>query len=72
MPELMLSWEWMSIYALRNHLYAFWLALPGFILKLLKWDTNFMIVNSMYIMQCIAWTFGDFYFYRLAEVLGGK
>lgn len=68
----MLSWEWMSIYALRNHLYAFWLALPGFILKLLKWDTNFMIVNSMYVMQCIAWTFGDFYFYRLAEVLGGK
>ena len=62
----------MPIYALRNHLYAFWLAIPGFFLKLVHWDTNFMIVNSMYFMHCIVWTFGDFYFFRLAQTLAGK
>ena len=27
--EILLSWEWYSFYALRNHLYPFWLSLPG-------------------------------------------
>lgn len=70
--EIMQTWEWMTTYALRNHLYAFWLALPGFILKLMHLDSNFLIVNSMYAMHCIVWTFGDYYFYQLAKIIGGK
>lgn len=62
----------MTIYALRNHLYAFWLALPGFLLKLLYLDSNFLIVNSMYVMHCIVWTFGDYFFFHLARTIGGK
>lgn len=70
--EIILSWEWMPIYALRNHLYPFWLALPGFALKFFRIDTNFLIVNSMYFMHCIVWTFGDYFFYHLARTLAGK
>lgn len=70
--EILLSWEWMNIYALRNHLYPFWLALPGFAFKMLNIDSNFLIVNSMYFMHCIVWTFGDYFFYHLARTLGGK
>ena len=70
--EILLSWEWMNIYALRNHIYPFWLALPGFFLKMLSLDSNMLIVNSMYFMHCTVWTFGDYFFYHFAKALGGK
>jgi hypothetical protein len=70
--EIIQSWEWSKVYGLRNHLYPFWLAIPGFFLKLLRLDYNFLIVNSFYLMHCIVWVFGDLYFYRIARILGGK
>ena len=39
---------------------------------MLSLDYNFLIVNSFYLMHCIVWVFGDLYFYRLANILGGK
>ena len=70
--ETLLSWEWMSVYALRNHLYPFWLAIPGFILRLLNLDYNFIVVNSMYFMHMLVWSYGDYFFYHLTTMLCGK
>ena len=70
--EILLSWEWFNFYALRNHLYPFWLSIPGQLFKVLGCDTNFLVVNSMYVMHCVVWTFGDYYFYRLVKTLAGR
>ena len=70
--ELLLSWEWYSFYALRNHLYPFWLSLPARVLKLIHIDSNFLVVNSMYIMHCVIWSFGDYYFYKLVKLMAGN
>jgi len=35
-------------------------------------DTNFLLVNSMYFMHVIVWSFGDYYFYKLVKLLVGK
>ena len=32
--DIILSWEWNSLYALRNHLYPFYLSIPGRFLKM--------------------------------------
>lgn len=69
--EILLSWEWYPFYALRNHLYPFWLSLPVRVLKMLYLDSNLMVVNSMYLMHCIVWSAGDYYFYKLAKNIGG-
>ena len=34
-------------------------------------DTNFLLVNSMYFMQVIVWSFGDYYFFKLTKLLAG-
>jgi hypothetical protein len=70
--EILLSWEWYGFYALRNHLYPFWLSLPGQVFKILGCDTNFLVVNSMYVMHCIVWSFGDYFFYKLVKTLAGR
>lgn len=70
--EILLSWEWFSFYALRNHLYPFYLSIPVHILKLLSIDTNFLVVNSMYAMHCLIWTFGDYFYFHLASSLVNK
>lgn len=70
--EILLSWEWYGFYALRNHLYPFWLSLPSQVFKLLGCDTNFLVVNSMYVMHCIVWSFGDYFFYKLVKILAGR
>lgn len=70
--EIVLPWEWHGFYAIRNHIYPFWLAIPGLMLKTLQIDSNFLVVNSMYFMHCILWVFGDYYFFHLAKTLGGK
>jgi hypothetical protein len=70
--EPILSWEFNNKYSLRNHLYPFWLSLPVFIFKWIGLDTNFLVVNSMYAMHCVLWTFGDYFFYHLVKSLTGK
>ena len=60
------------MYSLRNHLYPFFLAIPGSILQVIKLDYNLLIVNSFYFMHCLVWVFGDYYFYRLTKLIGGK
>lgn len=35
-------------------------------------DTNFLLVNSMYFMHVVVWSFGDFYFYKLVKLLVGS
>lgn len=70
--EILLSWEWFNFYALRNHLYPFWLSLPAHIMKLLRIDTNFLVVNSMYFMHCILWSFGDYFYFYLVKTLAGR
>lgn len=70
--EGLLSWEWFSFYALRNHLYPFWLSLPSHLLKLLGIDTNFMVVNSMYFMHCVLWAFGDYFYFYLVKTIAGR
>ena len=70
--EILLCWEHDSRYALRNSLYPFWLALPARLLRLLSMDTNFLVVNSMYFMHCIVWSFGDYFYFHLVKLLAGK
>ena len=70
--EINLSWEFNNKYSLRNHLYPFWLSMPTFLLRSVGWDTNFLVVNSMYAMHCVLWTLGDFYFFHLVKVLAGR
>ncbi len=36
--EMLLSWEWFEAYALRNHLYPLYLAIPTYILKFINLD----------------------------------
>ena len=61
--EMVLSWEWNTYYALRSHIYPFYLALPAYALKMLYLDYNFLVVNSMYLMHCILWVLGDYYLF---------
>ena len=69
--EVLLSWEWYDQYALRSSLYPLWLSIPARILKMLYLDSNILVVNSMYMMHCILWVVGDFYFFKLAKEIGG-
>ena len=72
--EAILSWEWSNHYALRNHLYPFYLSIPGQILKYLplgSWS-NIVVVNSMYMMHTVLVTFGDYFFFKLAKDIAGR
>ena len=69
--DILFSWEWYNFYALRNHLYPFYLSIPGRFLKMVQMDSNFMLVNSMYFMHVVVWSFGDYYFYKLIKLLAG-
>ena len=66
------TWEWWKGYNLRTFLYPLWLSLPGHVLKLLNLDTNFMIVNSIYLMHCVTWVIGDYYCFLFVRQLLGK
>jgi len=70
--DTIMSWEWYKFYGLRNHLYPFWLSIPARVLKLCYLDTNMLVVNSMYLMHCVLWVFGDVYFFKFANLLAGK
>jgi hypothetical protein len=70
--DINLSWEFNNNYSLRNHLYPLWLSIPSFMLKSIGWDTNFLVVNSMYTMHCVLLALGDYYFFHLVQVLAGK
>jgi len=48
-----------------------WMALPGFALKALKCDTNFLVVNSMYVMHVMVGVIGDVYQFKLVKLLIG-
>lgn len=66
------TWEWWKGYNLRTFLYPLWLSLPGHILKMLNLDTNFLIINSIYLMHCILWVVGDYYCFLFVRQLLGK
>ena len=70
--DIVLSWEWNPIYAIRSHLYPFWLALPSFLLRAVSCDYNFLVVNSMYFMHCVLWVLGDWYLFRICEIIANK
>ena len=70
--EVLLSWEFLPHYSLRNYIYPIWLALPAFGLKAVGLDSNLLVVNSMYFMHCILWTMGSYYLYYLVKLLAGK
>lgn len=70
--EILLSWEWLNYYALRNHLYPFWLSLPAHLMKFLRIDYNFLVVNSMYLMHCILWSLGDYFYFYLVKTIAGR
>jgi hypothetical protein len=70
--SVVLSWEWAGDYALRNTLYPLYLSLPLHILRLLRIDTNFLVVNSMLLMNCLLQVVGDYFLYMFAHQLFGK
>lgn len=53
-------------------MYPLWLSLPGIVLKYFGLDTNFMIVNSVYLMHCIIWVIGDYYCFLFVRQILGK
>jgi len=59
--QLMPTWEWWNGYNVRSFIYPLWLALPGFALKWIGLDTNFLLVNSMYFMHVLQQIVGDYY-----------
>lgn len=65
--QSMSTWEWWKGFNLRTHLYPLYLSLPGHVLKWLDLDTNFLVVNSIYVMHCIIWVIGDCYFYSFTR-----
>jgi hypothetical protein len=70
--DAIVTWEWLPIYALRNTIYPFYLSLPLHILRFLRIDSNFMVVNSMAVMNSIIQVVGDYFSFCLAERLMGK
>jgi hypothetical protein len=66
------TWEWWKGYNLRTHLYPLYLSIPGFILKKLDLDTNFLVINSIYFMHCLMWVIGDCYMYSFTRQLLGR
>ena len=66
------TWEWWQGFNLRTHTYPLWLSLPGFLLKWLGLDTNFMIINSIYFMHCIIWVVGDYYVFLFVRQVFDK
>ena len=70
--EVLLSWEFLPYYSLRNYIYPIWLALPTFGLRFIGMDTNFLVMNSMYFMHCILWTMGSYYLYYLVLLIAGR
>jgi phosphatidylinositol glycan class B len=70
--QTLLTWEWWEGFNLRTHVYPLWLALPGFALKQAGLDTNFLLINSFYVMHCIIWVFADYYSFLFVRQLIDK
>lgn len=70
--QTLLTWEWWEGFNLRTHVYPLFLALPSFALKWLGIDTNFLVVNSVYLMHCIIWVFADYYLFLFVRQLIDK
>lgn len=45
--------------------------MPTRFFKLIGADSNFLVVNSMYFMHCILWSFGDYFYYKLVKLIAG-
>jgi len=39
---------------------------------MIGWDTNLMVVNSIYFMHCLVWIFGDLCCFKFVRQLLGK
>ena len=66
------TWEWDADYALRAIVYPLFLSLPLHVLRLLRIDTNFLVVNSVGAMNTVIQVAGDYHLYLLTERLAGK
>jgi len=69
---LVTTWEWFDGYALRSILYPAYLSIPLHILRFLAIDTNFLVVNSILVMNCLLQVTGDYFLYLLAKHLIGR
>lgn len=66
------TWEWVNEYALRAYLWPLFLSIPLHPLRLLGLDYNVLVVNSIYAMNILLFTIGDYYLYKLAKNLLGR
>lgn len=66
------TWEWLEDYKLRSIIFPLYLSLPLHVLRFLRIDTNFLVVNSIGAMNSVIQAVGDVYLYKLAKVLIGK
>ena len=62
----------MEQYALRSHLYPFFLSIPLHVWRFIGIDTNFMVNGSILFMNSLIQVFGDYYLYYLTKDIVGK
>lgn len=66
------TWEWHKMYTLRSFLYPLFLGAPLPFLRLLGIDSNALVVNSMYMMNALLITTGDYYIYHFTKKHSGR
>jgi hypothetical protein len=66
------TWEWNSVYSLRNVIFPAYLSIPLHLLRLLGLDSNFMVVNSTIFMNSLLQVLGDYFLFQLSDHLIGK
>lgn len=70
--DVVAPWDWVPEYALRNMLYPYFLSLPIKLLRATGFDSNFLVVNSMYAMNTLIITTTDYFTFRLADRFLGR
>ena len=59
--------EWSEFYCLRDVSYAYLLALPMYILRILGLDYRIAIYNAPFLTQALLISIGDYYLYKVAK-----
>ena len=67
--DILVTWEWLKYYALRNVLYPIYLSIPLHILRFLRIDYNTPVILSPIFMNTIIILIGDYYSYKLTKRL---
>jgi len=63
------TWEWNSVYSLRNIIFPAYLSIPLHFLRMLGLDSNFMVVNSTILMNSLLQVLGDYFLFGLCQHL---